>query len=84
MVASMSASASALFTFSATQCSDESLCAQSANAELPPEWKMEIYPNTDHEPSARDLMILQEQSGALDFWNDPAEDIYSETDGDPI
>jgi hypothetical protein len=37
----------------------------------------------DDEPSTWEMMILQQESGALDFWNDPAEDIYSEADGDP-
>jgi hypothetical protein len=30
-----------------------------------------------------DLMKLAETSGAFDFWNDPAEDIYGPNDGEP-
>lgn len=30
-----------------------------------------------------DLMKLAEASGALDFWNDPAEDVYGPEDGEP-
>jgi len=30
-----------------------------------------------------DLMKLAETSGAFDFWNDPAEDIYGPDDGAP-
>ncbi|HQU43205.1 MAG TPA: hypothetical protein PK867_10350 [Pirellulales bacterium] len=32
---------------------------------------------------ADDLMKLAEVSGAFDFWNDPAEDIYGPEDGEP-
>lgn len=37
------------------------------------------------EPSAGtdDLMRLAEASGAFDFWNDAAEDIYGPDDGEP-
>lgn len=36
------------------------------------------------EPSAgaEDLMKLADTSGAFDFWNDPAEDIYGPDDGE--
>ena len=32
---------------------------------------------------SEELMRLAETSGALDFWNDPAEDIYGPDDGEP-
>lgn len=32
---------------------------------------------------SNDLMRLAETSGAFDFWNDPAEDIYGPDDGNP-
>ncbi len=38
----------------------------------------------DNRPSAYDMMELQQQSGTLEFWADPAEDIYDEEDGDPV
>ena len=31
-----------------------------------------------------DLMNLVEVSGTLDFWNDPEEDLYTESDGDAV
>ena len=34
--------------------------------------------------TTEDQMSVIEASGALDFWNDPAEDIYSEKHGDAI
>jgi hypothetical protein len=36
------------------------------------------------EISTPDLMRLAEKGGSFDFWADPAEDIYSATDGEPI
>lgn len=37
-------------------------------------------------PDLTTLEIMQaiEASGALDFWNDPEEDIYNEQDGDAV
>jgi hypothetical protein len=34
--------------------------------------------------TVRDQMNIVEASGSLDFWNDPAEDIYSMDDGDAV
>lgn len=34
--------------------------------------------------TTEDVMRAIEASGTLDFWNDPAEDTYSEQDGDPV
>jgi hypothetical protein len=36
-----------------------------------------------HNFGSDDLMRLAEASGAFDFWNDPAEDIYTLDDGEP-
>jgi hypothetical protein len=36
-----------------------------------------IYPA---DATTLDLMYLAEKSGVLDFWNDPAEDVYGEDD----
>ena len=30
------------------------------------------------------IMRLAEQGGAFDFWLDPAEDVYSANDGEPV
>ncbi len=30
------------------------------------------------------MMRLAEMGGSLGFWNDPAEDVYSAADGEPI
>ncbi len=30
------------------------------------------------------IMRLAEQGGAFDFWLDPAEDVYSAADGEPV
>ncbi len=35
------------------------------------------------EPTADERHRLLENGGALDFWNNPAEDIYSMDDGEP-
>ncbi len=35
------------------------------------------------EPTADERHRLLDDGGALDFWNDPAEDIYSMDDGEP-
>ena len=35
------------------------------------------------EPTADERHRLLENGGSLDFWNDPAEDIYSMDDGEP-
>lgn len=34
--------------------------------------------------STVDQMNVIEISGTLDFWNDPAEDVYTEKDGDAV
>lgn len=34
--------------------------------------------------TTRDQMNLVEASGVLDFWHDPEEDIYDETDGNAV
>lgn len=36
------------------------------------------------EPNTEDFMRAIELSGALDFWDDPSENIYNQTDGDPV
>jgi len=36
------------------------------------------------EITTRDMMHLAERSGALDFWLEPGEDIYSIHDGEPL
>jgi hypothetical protein len=36
------------------------------------------------DPTSEERHKLLETSGTLDFWNDPAEDVYSEDDGEPI
>ena len=36
-----------------------------------------------HAPSAEELSALAQKSGAFDFLNDPAEDIYTIKDGKP-
>ena len=30
------------------------------------------------------IMLLAEQGGAFDFWLDPAEDVYTVADGEPV
>jgi hypothetical protein len=32
----------------------------------------------------QDQMNVVEASGTLDFWNDPAEDVYDESNGDAV
>ena len=32
----------------------------------------------------QDQMNVVEASGTLDFWDDPAEDVYDESDGDAV
>ena len=39
---------------------------------------------TVSDPTPEQRMRLVEQSGTLDFWNDPAEDGYAEEDGKPL
>ena len=34
--------------------------------------------------STLDLMRLSEKGGSFDFWADPAEQVYSANDGEPI
>ena len=34
--------------------------------------------------SNADLMRLSEKGGSFDFWAEPAEDIYSANDGEPL
>ena len=36
------------------------------------------------DPTSEQLMRIVEQSGTLDFWDNPAEDLYSEEDGRPV
>ena len=36
------------------------------------------------DPTSEQMMRAVEVSGVLDFWNDPAEDIYSTGDGEPL
>jgi len=36
------------------------------------------------DPTAEQRMRLIEVSGALDFWDDPREDIYTPEDGEPV
>ena len=38
----------------------------------------------EEEISTHLVMRLAESSGAFSFWNEPGEDIYSATDGEPI
>jgi hypothetical protein len=40
--------------------------------------------NAPEDATRRQWMRLIETSRAFDFWNDPAEDIYTEEDGEPI
>ena len=40
-----------------------------------------MYPS---DATTDDQMNIVEASGTLDFWNDPAEDVYSENDGDAV
>ncbi|MCP4593297.1 MAG: hypothetical protein GY842_21380 [bacterium] len=39
---------------------------------------------TPPDATTLDQMNIVEVSGALDFWNDPQEDVYDETDGDAV
>lgn len=34
--------------------------------------------------TAADQMSLMETSGSLSFWEDPKEDLYDDTDGEPV
>ena len=36
------------------------------------------------DPTCKQSMRLVEQSGVLRFWDDPAEDIYTDDDGEPL
>lgn len=36
------------------------------------------------DPTPAQNLRLIEQSGVLDFWDDPAEDMYSDNDGEPV
>jgi hypothetical protein len=36
------------------------------------------------DPTADQMMRIIENSDVLDFWDDPAEDIYTLDDGDPV
>ena len=36
------------------------------------------------DPTPNQMMRIVETSGTLDFWEDPAEDIYSSEDGQPL
>ena len=36
------------------------------------------------DPTAEQQMRLIEVSGALDFWDDPREDVYTLDDGEPL
>jgi hypothetical protein len=39
------------------------------------------YPS---DASTEDQMNVVESSGTLEFWDDPSEDVYTESDGDAI
>ena len=39
---------------------------------------------TDGDLSTQAMMRLAETAGAFDFWNAPAEDVYSVEDGEPL
>jgi len=43
-----------------------------------------VYANYPEDVTTDDVMHAIEASGTLDFWNDPAEDVYSEQDGDEV
>ncbi len=43
-----------------------------------------LFQRVAEDPCGVQWMILQERSGAFDFWNDPEEDIYTEEDGEPV
>jgi len=36
------------------------------------------------DPTTEETMQLTDVSGVMNFWDDPAEDIYSMDDGDPV
>ena len=48
----------------------------------PSEVRVRKVADADNHVGVEDLMRLAEASGAFDFWNDPAEDIYSSADGE--
>ena len=41
-------------------------------------------PSAEDDASIQDWMSLQVNSGAFDDWRRPEEDIYTETDGEPV
>lgn len=45
---------------------------------------LQSYPAHPDEPTREQWMRLAETSPSLDFWNNPEEDLYTETDGEPI
>ena len=45
---------------------------------------LQTFPGSPQDPSRAQWMKLAETSPGLDFWNDPEEDVYTETDGEPI
>ncbi len=46
--------------------------------------KVELRMAAEDEAPAQELLRLAEASGAFDFWREEGEDIYSETDGQPV
>lgn len=48
----------------------------------PSEVRVRKVAHADDQVGVEDLMRLAETSGAFDFWNDPAEDIYGPDDGE--
>jgi len=36
------------------------------------------------DPTPEQIRRIVQTSGALDFWDDPAEDLYTAEDGDPL
>jgi hypothetical protein len=43
----------------------------------------EVHSINCDDPTTEETMALVELSGALSFWEDPAEDVYSCDDGEP-
>lgn len=46
--------------------------------------KPTVFSNEPVEPDTRQMMRLVEFSGSLGFWDDPAEDVYTLDDGEPV
>ena len=45
---------------------------------------LQSYPANPEEPTREQWMRLAETSPGLDFWKNPEEDVYTDTDGEPI